>query len=95
MLFFDGVVWQVGERGQIYTSRDLDYWIPRESGTMKSLRSITTFGTNVFISAEEGTILSGPNARQLTIRTLGTTDWLEGIAGGTNAIVAVGDNGAV
>src|SRR5688572_11537788 len=95
MLFFDGVVWQVGERGQIYTSRDLDYWIPRESGTMKSLRSITTFGTNVFISAEEGTILSGPNARQLTIRTLETTDWLEGIAGGTNAIVTVGDNGAV
>src|SRR5688572_6237959 len=95
MLFFDGVVWQVGERGQIYTSRDLDNWIPRESGTTKSLRSLTTFGTNVFISAQEGTILSGPNARQLTIRTLGATDWLEGIAGGTNAIVAVGDNGAI
>src|SRR5688572_13264584 len=95
MLFFDGVVWQVGERGQIYTSRDLDNWIPRESGTTKSLRSLTTFGTNIFISAEEGTILSGPNARQLSNLTLGTRDWLEGIAGGTNAIVAVGDNGAV
>jgi hypothetical protein len=95
MLFFDEVVWQVGERGQIYTSRDLDNWIPRESGTTKSLRSLTTFGTNIFISAEEGTILFGPNARELTIRTLGTTDWLEGIAGGTNSIVAVGDNGAI
>ena len=95
MLFFDGVVWQVGERGQIYTSLDLDHWMPRDSGTTKSLRSLTIFGTNIFISAEAGTILSGPNARELVIRTVETTDWLEGIAGGTSAIVAVGDNGSI
>lgn len=95
MLYRDGVVWQVGERGSIYTSSDLDLWIPQSSGTTRSLRSITSFGTNVFISGEEGTILSGPNPRELNIRSLDTTDWLEGICASSNAIVAVGDNGAI
>lgn len=95
MLFRDGVVWQVGERGQLYTSPDLDNWMPQDTGTTKSLRSITVFQGKVYISAEEGTILSGTNPRELTLRNLGTTDWLEGIAASSNAIVAVGDNGAI
>ena len=74
MLFRNGTVWQVGERGRIYTSTDLDLWVPRDSGTTRSLRSITVFGTNVFISAEEGAILSGPNPRELILRTLDTTE---------------------
>ena len=95
MLFLDGVVWQVGERGRIYTSPDLDLWIPQESGTTNSLRSITTFQSNIYISGEEGIIVSGPNPRELTIRRLGTTDWLEGITASSNILVTVGDNGAI
>jgi hypothetical protein len=95
MLFLDGIVWQVGERGSIYTSPDLDLWLPQESGTTNSLRSITTFDSQIFISGEEGIVLSGLNPRELTIRSLGTTDWLEGIAASSSAIVTVGDNGAI
>jgi hypothetical protein len=95
MLFLDGLVWQVGERGRLYTSPDLDHWFPQETGTTKSLRGITVFRGNVYISAEEGTVLSGPNPRELRIRNLGTSDWLEGIAASSDLVVAVGDNGAI
>jgi hypothetical protein len=95
MLYADGVVWQIGERGSIYTSINLDVWIPHESGTRKSLRSITAFGTNYFISGEEGLVLSGPRPSELILRELGTSDWLEGITASSNAVVAVGDNGAI
>jgi hypothetical protein len=89
------VVWQVGERGRLYTSPDLERWMPHETGTFRSLRSITFFGTDVFISGEEGTILSGPTANSLTIQNLGTPNWLEGIAASEAAVVAVGDNGSI
>src|SRR5688500_18822642 len=95
MLFRDGIVWQVGDRGRVYTSADLDRWMPHESGTKKSLRGITVFQGNVFISAEEGGVLSGQTARELTLQNLGTTDWLEGIAASPVTLVTVGDNGAI
>lgn len=95
MLFLDGVVWQVGERGSIYTSSDLDLWVRHESGTRKSLRSITNFRTNVYISGEEGLILTAQSPESVTSRQLPTTNWLEGIAASTSVIVAVGDNGAI
>lgn len=89
------VIWQVGDRGRIYTTADLDHWLPRESGTTKSLRSITSFKGNVFISGAEGTVVSGPNHLALTVRTLPTTAWLEGIAATETAVVAVGDDGSI
>ncbi|HEV8540814.1 MAG TPA: hypothetical protein VGR78_00340 [Verrucomicrobiae bacterium] len=95
MGFQDGVVWQVGDRGRLYTSPDLDTWFPHETGTTKSLRSITFFNGKPFISTAEGGILSGSSPDTLSLLNLNTTDWLEGIATSTNAIVAVGDNGAI
>ncbi len=89
------IVWQVGDRGRIYTSPDLDTWFPRESGTTRSLRSIAFMGNNTYISGEEGTIVYGQNPWELNVLSLQTTDWLEGIAASTNLIVAVGDNGAI
>jgi len=35
-----GLAVQVAERGQIYTSADLNLWLPRESGTTNSLRAV-------------------------------------------------------
>jgi hypothetical protein len=95
MGFQDDVVWQVGDRGQVYTSPDLDNWFPHETGTAKSLRSITFFNGKPFISTSEGGILSGSSADTLSLTSLNTTDWLEGIAASPNTIVAVGDNGAI
>lgn len=95
MLFVDGRVWQVGERGSIYTSTDLNLWVPHESGTRRSLRSITVFKSKIYISGEEGLILSGADPDAMTARQLATTDWLEGIAASEAEIVTVGDNGAI
>lgn len=95
MALQEEVVWQVGERGRLYTSQDLDRWMPHETGTLQSLRSITFSGTNAFISGQEGTILSGSNPNALVLQNVGTTDWLEGIAASPNAVVAVGDNGSI
>src|SRR6266508_2887889 len=59
MLLDNGSIWQIGERGQIYVSDDIEHWTTIESGTRKSLRGITSFRSQIFISAAEGTILSG------------------------------------
>ncbi len=95
MAIRNDIVWQVGERGRVYTSQDLDRWMPHETGIFQSLRSITFSGTNAFISGQAGTILSGPTANSLEVQNLGTADWLEGIAASTNGLVTVGDNGSI
>jgi hypothetical protein len=91
----DGTVWQVGDRGSVYTSTDLDSWRVHESGVRSSLRGVTFFQGKTFISGEAGLILSGNAPDMLSSRSLSTPDWLEGIAASTNALIAVGDNGAI
>jgi hypothetical protein len=95
MHFRDGVVWQVGDRGRLYTSPDLDQWAPHETGSTKSLRGISFFGSTVFICGEEGTILAGPGPNTLRGQSIATTNWLEAIAASDRVIVAVGDNGSI
>lgn len=88
---------QVAELGQIYTSDDLDVWIPRESNTTKNLRAVTFFGARIVITGEAGTVLHADNPNSFQPGTLmegPTSDWLESVAAG-NGLVAVGDNGAV
>lgn len=88
---------QVGDRGRIYTSLDFELWVPRESGTAKALRSVALLGNRVVITGEAGTVVygDGPAAGSFTALSLGTTDWLEGVAASPTRAVAVGDNGAV
>ena len=90
-----GNVWQVGDRGRVYTSPDLDTWFPHESGVTRSLRSLVFFKGKAFISTEEGGILSGSSADALTFIDLGTLNWLEGITASADTLVTVGDNGAI
>ena len=56
---------------------------------------LLSWGTRSYISGSAGTIVSGEFPWALSVRDLGTSDWLEGIASSTNLIVAVGDNGAI
>ncbi len=91
----DGSVWQVGDRGRLYTSQDLDTWLPHETGITRSLRSIIFFKGNAFISTEAGGILTGSSPDALSFIDLGTTNWLEGVAASTDTLVTVGDNGAI
>src|SRR2546423_15685020 len=53
----NGLVVQVSERGQIYTSSDFAAWIPSESHTTNSLRAVTFFGSRIIVVGENGTVL--------------------------------------
>ncbi|HTG45677.1 MAG TPA: hypothetical protein VK633_14235, partial [Verrucomicrobiae bacterium] len=91
----DGLVWQIGDRGQVYTSSDLDTWFPHNTGSSLSLRGLTFFGGKAFISTEAGGILSGTSPDDFTLVDLKTSNWLEGISASSSTLVAVGDNGSI
>jgi hypothetical protein len=89
---------QVAERGQIYTSSDLDLWLPRDSKTTDALRAVTFWGTRIVIVGENGRVLYADSVDEFRAGTLSggsTNNWLEGVAASPFALVAVGDNGAV
>lgn len=95
MALRDGQVWQIGDRGSLHTSADLDSWAPHETGVRHSLRGIAFFGANACIVGEAGLVLFGPGPDSLAARSLSTSDWLESVASSPAALVAVGDNGAI
>src|SRR5947209_7478023 len=72
-----GNYWEIGDRGRLYISPDLDTWFPQETGTTRSLRSLIFFKNSAVISTEAGGILAGPSADALSFVDLGTSDWLE------------------
>src|SRR5439155_14830387 len=88
---------QVAERGQLYTSDDLSTWLPRDSGVTNALRAVTFFGSRIVITGEAGVVLYADSPADFKPGTLDgpTLDWLEGVAASPDALVAVGDNGAV
>lgn len=95
MAIRDGVVWQIGDRGSLHTSAGLDLWSSHETGVRLSLRGLAFFNGNACIVGESGSVLHGPTPDALTVRSLNTTNWLESVAASGDAVVAVGDNGAI
>src|SRR5881628_776666 len=55
MAYGFGLTVAVTERGQIFTSEDLRFWQPRDSGTTNSLRAVTFFNGRLIITGERGT----------------------------------------
>lgn len=90
-----GLTVAVTERGQIFTSDDLVFWEPRDSGTTNSLRAVTFFGERLVITGERGTVLYADSLQDFHALSLGTDDWLEGLAVSEDLLVAVGDTGAI
>jgi hypothetical protein len=89
---------QVAEQGQLYTSDDLIFWIPPDSGTTRALRSVAFFGSRILITGENGTVLYADSVNNFQPGTLvsgPTSDWLEGVAVSATLAVAVGDNSAI
>ena len=93
-----GIAVQVTERGRVYSSRDLDVWIPRESDTRNALRAAAFLGQRLVITGEAGTVLYADSMAEIRPGTLldgSTMDWLEGCAASASLAVAVGDHGAI
>jgi hypothetical protein len=95
MLSTNGVVIQVCDRGQIYSSVDFENWVARESHTTSALRGICFFKGQFVVSGEGGTMVIGNGGLEFQAISLGTTDWLEGVTASPSVAVAVGDNGAI
>lgn len=93
-----GLAIQVAEAGQIFSSADLNLWIPRASGTSNDLRAVTFLGGRILITGANGTVLYADavdDFRPGTLITGATADWLEAVASSASLGVAVGDNGAI
>lgn len=89
---------QVAERGQIYTTSDLDLWLPRDTFLTNALRAVTFFGQRIVITGENGIVLYSDDGEHFQTGTLldgPTSDWLEAVADRQNLLVAAGDNGVI
>jgi hypothetical protein len=95
VVYHNGLMIEVCERGRIYSSADLDLWQSHESPTFNSLRASTYFGERLVVVGESGTVLYADSLNDFHLVNLATSDWLEGVAASSTKLVAVGDNGAV
>jgi hypothetical protein len=89
---------QVAELGQIFSSSDLNLWIPRASGTSNDLRGITFMGLRTLVTGANGAVLyadSLDDFRAGVLTTGATADWLESVTATPWLAVAAGDNGAI
>jgi len=93
-----GLAVQVAERGTIFTSSDLDLWLPRDSGITNALQGVTFFGQRVVIVGEKCAVLYADDVSNFQLGTLmdgPTSDWLVSVAASPSLLVAAGDNGAI
>ena len=67
-----GVTVEVGERGQIYTSDDLDLWAYRDSGTTNSLLGVAFLGNRMICTGQNGTVVWGDTLESLGYINLNT-----------------------
>lgn len=90
---------QVAERGQIYTSSDLDLWLARDSATTDALRAVAFFGPTrrILVTGENGRVLYADTPERFDpgVLDVATGDWLEAVAVSPTLAVAAGDNGCV
>jgi hypothetical protein len=87
---------QVTDSGQVYSSSDVDTWIPRDTGVTNYLRGVAFYGNRIIIVGEEGLAMYTDDLNTFMKGNLApTSDWLEAVATSSNLVVAVGDNGAI
>lgn len=93
-----GVAVQVAELGQLFSSGDLNLWIPRASGTSNDLRGVTFFGGRILVVGSSGTVLYADSLDDFRHGTLvggPIPDWFESVAASPALAAAVGDNGVI
>src|SRR5262249_33918344 len=67
-----GLAIQVAELGQIYSSVDLNFWMPRPSGTTNDLRAVALFpfSRRILITGANGTVLYADDISEFRAGTL-------------------------
>ncbi len=90
---------QVAGFGQIYTSNDLDLWLPRDCPTGCHLRAVAFFGSRILIVGADRTLLYADDVDDFQPGTLtggpATNYWLEAVTASPGLAVAAGDDGHI
>ena len=86
---------QVTDFGQIYTGLGFYGWLPRESGTPRTLQAVRFFGKRIVFVGANGTTGYSDDGIRFSASSLNTTDWLVDLAVSSNLCVAVGDNAVI
>jgi hypothetical protein len=93
-----GLAVQVAERGQVFSSSDLDLWLPCDTGVTNALQGVTFFSQRLIVVGENGMVLYADDITDFHTGTLvdgPTTDWFVAVDGSPSLLVAAGDNGAI
>ncbi len=90
---------QVAGFGQIYTSSDLDLWLPRDCPIGYALRGVAFLGSRILIVGEHRSVLYADDLDDFRPGTLAggpaTNYWLEAVAASAQLAVAAGDDGHI
>ncbi|HEX4646452.1 MAG TPA: hypothetical protein VH598_12680, partial [Verrucomicrobiae bacterium] len=93
--FYNGLTIEACDAGQIYTSDDLNLWLPRNTSTTYALQAIAVLGNRVIVTGENGSVFYSDDGVNYTYTNLLTGDWLVAATASPNLAVAVGDNAAI
>lgn len=93
--FYNGLTIEACDAGQIYTSDDLNLWLPRNTNTTYALQAIAVLGNRVIVTGESGSVFYSDDGVDYTYTNLLTSDWLVAVTASSNLAVAVGDNAAI
>ena len=97
MVNYNGTVVQVTDSGQVYTTDDLNLWLPRNSQTSNTFQAVTQLGNRLIAVGANGTVVWSDDGINFTTTNLSTpnSDWLTGVAASATLAVAVGDEAIV
>jgi hypothetical protein len=93
--FYNGLTIEACDAGQIYTSNDLNLWLPRNTNTTYALQAVAVLGNRVIVTGENGSVFYSDDGVAYNYTNLLTSDWLVAVAASSNLAVAVGDNAAI
>jgi hypothetical protein len=97
MAWYDGLTIQACDLGQLYTTDDLNLWLPQNTGTTNDLLALAYLGNRLVAVGANGSVVFSDDAVNFTATNVSTPngDWLVAVAASTNLFVAVGDEAIV
>lgn len=88
---------QVAELGQIYTSPDMQNWVPCVNKNTNNLQAVRFFGSRIVVCGQNGLVGYSDDGVNFTCTNLNFSsgNWLVGLAASGSRVVAVGDNAVI
>jgi hypothetical protein len=88
---------QVGDLGRIYSSPDMQNWVPCVNRNTNDLQAVRFFGSRIVVCGQNGLVGYSDDGVNFTCTNLNFSsgNWLVGLAAASNRLVAVGDNAVI